>query len=335
MMRTIATGTSRPRQRGFTLIELMIAMMLGLMILSIVAALFEGTSRGRTEIERSDRLVESAQNALETLAEEVRHAGFYGELNFTGVAWQLPSPCAVAAADLGYGYAPYQLPVAVRGYLGDEDLPPCIANRRAGTAALTLRRVDVATTPQAQAKNAAFMQVSKCNKDIPPYWKVNSASAEFTLRNIDCATTADIRRVLVRTYYVATCNECGTDTVPTLKRVELDGDKLVETPIAEGIENLQVEYGFDMDGDGIADRYRNALSGDAGAADNDWSNVVATRIHVVARSTEGDRKYSASVTKRFDFGQAGGGDAGNDAYHRTMLSALVRIPNVAGKRENP
>ena len=63
--------------------------------------------------------------------------------------------------------------------------------------------------------------------------------------------------------------------------------------------------------------------------------VVAARIHVVARMIEADRTYKASATKRFEFGQAGRVDAGNDAYQRTMLSALVRIPNVAGKRENP
>ena len=310
-------------------------MTLGLMVLGIAAALFEGTSRGRTEVERSDRLIQSAQNALESLADEVRHAGFYGELNFTGVAWQQPDPCAVTAATLGYQYAPMQLPIAVRGFLAADELPDCVEHRRAGTAAFTLRRVDVATTAQADASGAAFLQVSKCNRDLPPYWKVATAKADFTLRNIDCATVADIRRVLVRTYYVSSCNECGVDSVPTLKRVELVGDKIVETPIAEGIENLQLEYGFDMDGDGVADRYRNALSGEAGTADNDWSNVVAVRIHVIARMVEADRNFNRSVTKRFELGQAGNVEAGNDAYKRTMLSALVRIPNVAGKRENP
>jgi type IV pilus assembly protein PilW len=327
--------TSCRRQRGLTLIELRIAMTLGLMVLGIAAALFEGTSRGRTEIERSDRLAENVQQALDTLADEIRHAGFYGELNFTGVAWQVPDPCAVKASDLGLSYAPYQLPVAVRGYRPDDELPDCVEHRRDGTSAITLRRVDVETTAKASAAGAAFLQISKCNQDIPPYWKVASASAEFTLRNIDCATLADIRRVMVRTYFIASCNECGRDTIPTLKRVELVDDRIVETPIAEGVENLQVEYGFDLDGDGVADRFRAELSGDAGAADNDWSNVVAARVHVVARTTQGDPGATASVTKQFDFGQAGSAYGGHDAYKRTMLSALVRVPNVAGKRENP
>lgn len=102
-----------------------------------------------------------------------------------------------------------------------------------------------------------------------------------------------------------------------------------------GVENLQVEYGFDVDGDGIADKYAAGLSGEAGAADDDWSNVVAARVHVVARTTQADAKFSASATKQFDFGLAGSASAGGDAYKRTMLSSLVWMPNVAGKRERP
>jgi type IV pilus assembly protein PilW len=335
MIHRVAMHPRLRQQRGLSLIELMIAMTLSLMVLGIAAALFEGTSRGRTDIERSDRLAASAQQALDSLAEEIRHAGFFGELNFTGVAWQLPDPCAVKSTELGLSYAPFQLPVAVRGYLADEDLPDCVEHRRGGTAAFTLRRVDVDTTAKASASGAAFLQISKCNQDIPPYWKVATKGDDFVLRNIDCATLADIRRVMVRTYFIASCNECGRDAIPTLKRVELVDDRIVETPIAEGIENLQVEYGFDMDGDGIADRYRATLSGEAGAADNEWSNVVAARVHVVARLTQVDRNFTPSATKQFDFGQAGNVEAGNDAFKRTMLSSLVRIPNIAGKRENP
>jgi len=284
MLHLFTMRTRRRHQRGLSLIELMIAMTLSLMVLGIAAALFEGTSRGRTDIERSDRLAASAQQALDSIAEEVRHAGFFGELNFTSVAWQLPDPCAIKSSDLGLSYAPFKLPVAVRGYLADEDLPDCVEHRREGTAAFTLRRVDVETTSQASASGAVFLQISKCNQDIPPYWKVASAGADFTLRNIDCTTTADIRRVLVRTYFIASCNECGRDTIPTLKRVELVDDHIVETPIAEGIENLQVEYGFDMDGDGIADRYRNALSGDAGssAGTGIWSSLGTSTPYSLA-----------------------------------------------------
>ncbi len=327
--------TSARGQRGLTLVELMIAMTLGLLVLGIAATLFEGTSRGRTEIERSDRLAEGAQQAIELLGDDIRHAGYYAELNLTGFANSVADPCATKLADLGFATSPAAVPVPVRGFRPEDELPDCVEHRREGTAAFALWRLAVDPTPRAQASGAAFVQVSKCDKELPGEWRYSSTASDFTLRNIDCATLADIRRVVVRTYYVAACNECGRDTTPTLKRADLVDGKIVETPIAEGVENLQVEYGFDVDGDGIADKYAAGLSGEAGAADDDWSNVVAARVHVVARTTQADAKFSASATKQFDFGLAGSASAGGDAYKRTMLSSLVWMPNVAGKRERP
>ena len=43
--------------------------------------------------------------------------------------------------------------------------------------------------------------------------------------------------------------------MPTLKRVELVAGQLTTTALAEGIEMLRLEYGFDVDGDGSPDTY--------------------------------------------------------------------------------
>jgi type IV pilus assembly protein PilW len=199
---------------------------------------------------------------------------------------------------------------------------------------VTLRRLAVDTTPPAEADGAAHVQVSKCNLDAPRAWRFTSDGSDFTLRNIDCATRADIRRVIARTYYVAACNECGRDTIPTLKRVDLDGDRVVETALVEGVENLQLEYGFDRNNDGNADVFLRGLSGVAGAPDNLWSNVVAARVYVLARSADAEAGH-VEAERRYDFGEAGTAYGTRDGYKRTMLAALVRMPNVAGPRERP
>ena len=56
---------------------------------------------------------------------------------------------------------------------------------------------------------------------------------------------------MVRAYYVASCNFCGdadnpSDGIPTLKRVEYFNGAYRETALAEGVENLQFEYAFDI-----------------------------------------------------------------------------------------
>ena len=333
-MTTHRRSSAFGRARGFTLVEIMVAMTLGLLVLGVTVTLFAGTSRGRTELERSNRLAENTQFALDLVGDELRHAAFFADLSLVGATRQVPDACATAPEALGFSMAPFTVPVGVRGYRPDDVTPACIANRRAGTAMFTIHRLAAETTPPADATGAQFVQVSKCNLDTPRLWRYTSDRAEFTLRNIDCATIADIRRVVARTYFVATCNECGRDTIPTLKRVELDGDRIVETTLVEGVENLQLEYGFDRDNDGNADVFLAGLSGVAGAPDNDWTNVVAVRAYVLGRSSDIEHGH-VDADRRYDFGQAGSQAGAADAYKRTLLAGLVRLPNVAGPREIP
>src|SRR5205085_10975595 len=97
--------------------------------------------------------------------------------------------------------------------------------------------------------------------------------------------------LFVRTYYVADCDECGSDTIPTLKRAELSGAQIVVTPLVEGIESLQLEYGFDGDGDGNPDRWLEAPDAALGAAFGDWSNVLAVRLYALVRAGDAQAGY--------------------------------------------
>ena len=326
-------GGSLRRHRGMTLIELMVAMTLGLLVLGVVTVIFSGTSGNRAALERGGRLAENAAYAVEVLSDEMRIAGFFGETNFTGVAWQVPDPCATALAAQGWSQAPFTAPVPVAGYQGNDAVPGCISNRKAGTAVIVTRRSSAETTPQASATGAYFLQASKCASD-PASWVFGGDPSSFTMHNLDCATIADIRESVVRSYYVSTCNECGSDNVPTLKRAELTGTQMTITPLVEGVENLQVFYGFDTDGDGNVDIYRAALSGVAGAADNDWSNVVSVKLYVLARTTDPEPGYVDS-SKTFDLGPGGVTQPVGDAYKRLLLTSIVRLNNSAGVRETP
>ncbi|HVE50918.1 MAG TPA: PilW family protein [Casimicrobiaceae bacterium] len=334
MKKRLHRRASQRHQRAFTLVEVLVAMTLALLVLGVTVTVFAGTSRSRSDLERSNRLAENAQFALDIVTEELRHAGFIADLNPAGAAYQIPDACATDSTAQGYGSAPFQIPVGIRGFTPAEATPACVTRRRANTAMFTVRRLAADTTAAASAIGANFLQVSKCNLDAPRVWRYTTDRTELTLRNIDCVTVADIRRVLVRTYFVAECNDCSRDTIPTLKRLDLEGTTIVETSLVEGVENLQIEYGFDVDNDGNADRFLPALSGVAGAADNDWSNVVAARVFVLGRSIDIEPGH-VEASRTYDFGQAGTLTGTTDAYKRTMLAMLIRMPNVAGPRERP
>ena len=319
--------------RGTTLIEVLVALTLASLVLGSVALVFAGTSRNRGDLERSARMNENAQYALDLLGDELRVAGFFAEVSVVGVAWQTPDPCATATASQGWSNAPFTAPVGLVGYRRDEPVPACLPRRRAGTAAVVLRRTSVDTTPVAQASGAPFLQVSKCTLDAKP-WVVSDKPADFTLRNLDCATVADVRQLLVRAYYVADCDDCGTDTIPTLKRAELSGGDVVVTPLVEGIENLQLQYGFDGDGDGNPDRWLDRPDATLGAAYGDWSNVLSVRVYALARTGDTQTAY-VDGTKTFNLGPAGYTAVANDGYRRVQLASIVRLNNPAGQRETP
>src|SRR5438477_5859446 len=87
-----ALGSGGSRTHGMTLIELMVAMTLGMLVLGVVAVIFSGTSGNRASLERGGRLAENAAYAVEVLGDEIRMAGFFAETNLTGVTWQVPDP---------------------------------------------------------------------------------------------------------------------------------------------------------------------------------------------------------------------------------------------------
>ncbi|MBA3776733.1 MAG: PilW family protein [Betaproteobacteria bacterium] len=320
-------------ERGFTLIELMVAVVIGLLVLGTVAVVFAGTSRNGADLERASRLAGNVHYALEMLTEEMRLAGYFAEMSFVGVAWQVPDPCATTTDAQGWSRAPFTAPVALAGFRRADPSPACVADRRPGTAILALRRASVVTTLPAAASAAPHLQVSKCRLDPSP-WVVSDRPADFTLRNLDCATVADVRQLLVRTYFVANCNDCGVDSIPTLKRAELVGGEIVVTPLVEGVEDIQIEYGFDADGDGNPDRYLDFPDAAIAPAYGDWSNVMAARLFVLLRSTDRQPGY-LDATKRFNLGEAGYTPVANDGFRRLLLSSVVRINNPAGQRETP
>jgi type IV pilus assembly protein PilW len=323
---------SRLRSAGFSLVELMIAMAVGLGLIAAVSALFAATSSGRAELSRTGRMFENGRYAQELLAEDLKLAGYYGELPLLVYGTTFPDPCTVDPAALGWQAAPpATVPPALVGYREGDAIPACIADRLAGTDVIVVRRVATATAPIGTIPaGTAYLQTSRCADDVPPFALATSAAA-LPLRGIGCDAIADPRRFVVRIYYVARCNVCSRDTTPTLKRIELIGGQLVVTPLVESIENLRFDYGFDVDADGVPDRYLRGRSGVAGAPDDDWGNVVAARVHVLVRTAEIPTGTLDDSVHRL--GLSGELGPFNDGWKRTVFAAAVRLTNPAGRRE--
>ncbi|HUG22271.1 PilW family protein [Piscinibacter sp.] len=330
------THCSRPSaQRGVTLIELMVGLTLGLIIATALLMLFANASISGQNLNRASVQIENGRYVSELLAEDLRLAGFYGEANLTGVGYASPDPCSTAVAS--WSSSPYTVPTPVQGYAPDDALG-CLLNRKAGTYALAVRRVavsttDVTTIPTVNTQN--YVQYSFCTSD-PSTTKLifGTDKTLFTLKSRNCADANTVRAYMSRIYYVASCNDCSGDGdgVPTLKRVDLEGDQIVVRALADGIEELRFEYGFDTDADGSADVYLTTTEAVVGPTSL-WENVMAIKVHFITRSLDKAVGSGLATAQEFQLGQTETLNVAADGYTRRAYSNVVRLINPSSVRE--
>ncbi|MEX1993020.1 MAG: PilW family protein, partial [Steroidobacteraceae bacterium] len=336
--------TPRSRQTGLSLVELMVSITLGLMILSGVLVVFVNTSAARNEVERTSRQIENGRYASELLSEDIRLAGFYGELGVAALAapGALPAdPCSTNAADWNSW-----IPVYMQGYDEGAGLAAttCVlGNLKPNTDVLVIRRARTCVAGVAGCDTAAngkpYVQVSLCGTEATTHVLGLQGTATFDKTQRNCTTVAGQREYFVRIYFVSTDNGAGQN-VPTLKRLQLTGAGWETVPLVEGIEEFQLHYGLDTTGDGVPDQYVANPNNYPLAAPTplaNWMNVVTVQFHLLARNLETTPNYTDAKTYYL-----GKDAAGSDirvtpglGYRRHVYSSLVRVVNPAGRRDTP
>jgi type IV pilus assembly protein PilW len=331
MMASNRSSLPRRSQRGLTLVELMVGLTLGLVITSALLLLLANASANGQSLQRAGMQIENGRYVSELLREDLRLAGFYGETSIAGALYETPDPCSTTPT--GWNGAPFTLPTPIQGY-GPADVLSCIAaDRKPGTYAIAVRRLSIDTIDPASlgvGNRQYYVQYSYCLDDVTtPRLVFDKDPVQLALRNRACSARNTARAYVTRIYYVASCNRCGIDTTPTLKRVELVGDALVTTALADGVDDLRLEYGFDTDGNGSADTYLSALGTGAAAS---WFNVMAVKVHLITRSLD-KATGNLATAQEFNLGGIGTVTVAADGYTRRAYSASVRLINPSGARE--
>lgn len=312
--------------QGFTLVELMVAVALGLLLLGALSALVTATVNNRTELDKTANRVENTRYALEVIGRDAELAGFIGE---SGKAWtyeQKDPPktqiCPAQNNPEQYGYEvlpDVSLPTPVQIITTG---PDCLAEEhwKSDTQILLITRVSTAKTKRADAQaGKMYVQVSNCNEDVSQIVAAvynPEQPAAFDLRTITCgrgsnpdkggdtggnASTGNgganegsgnenpwmpLREVIHRLYFVSECNRCGKDEIPTLKVLDYAAGKPTVTALAEGIDQLQLRAGFDHDHDGTPDITPNGIYLTAPTAPTVWADAITLSIEVTACDVE-------------------------------------------------
>jgi type IV pilus assembly protein PilW len=289
----------RSSQLGLTLVELMVAMVIGLVLVVAMSALFVNSSNSRREVELSSDVIESGRYGIDVLSRELAQTGFYGLLATpAGATSNVGNLCSNSVALWGDS-----LPSYVVGIQGGDADPACLG-RKAGTDAVFIQRASTCAAGAAgcgaEDPALAYLQVSECGEEYNTAGKQfvlkKGNDAAFILKTKACAAaTAERRQVVRRIYYVSPAD--------VLSYIEFrpDADP-VTVSIVENIEQMQVSYGFDTkpgDGAGTADCYAPApdlcgLPADA------WSEAVGVRIWLLARSSSPSNNTGNAATFTLD-----------------------------------
>jgi len=346
-------------QRGVSLVELMIAVTLGLMVLATLASVFANSSRSRTELDRVSRQIENGRFAMEILTGDIKLAGFYGELAVNAVTAGPPAPGAALPDPCSTDKNVWKsaMLIGVQAYDNGVGIPVCVPSidLKAGTDVIVVRRASTCEAGvagcAAAVANRPYLQVSKCSAaplqetaSIATTYVLDygTGNPPYNLHKRDCVNWAPVRQYMVSIYYISTNNGQG-EPIPTLTRMEFDGVQYTIVPLVEGIEELNVEWGIDNNNDGSPDIY----SADPSAytytgcatctSVENWQRVVTARVTLLARSTEASNNYTDQKTYTIGLDAAGIPitKTYNDAYRRHVYTSTVRIVNVSDRKDVP
>ena len=331
-------STNRMRQLGVSLIELMVAMVIGLfLILGAVTVFSQSRSTYRTA-ESVARLQEIGRLAMDVVETDVRMANFWGMsnradyiVNRAPIGQPPPTELTAAqqanAAVCGTTGAPSNYFVLnLDEYLGGSNNAytlSCAANNYlAGTDTLWLRRANE-TQPAAMDTNRIYLQTSRIRGTLfMPGCTAPTNQACIPADYLPPASQS--REVEAHVYYVSSRSTNRND-VPSLRRKRFasanggTGNAFIDEEIVPGVEDLQVRLGVDTNGDTNIDQYVNPGAVPAGGV------VVSATIWLRVRAEE--REIGFVNDTGYQYADMGAAVTPNDNYRRILLTKTIHIRN--------
>jgi type IV pilus assembly protein PilW len=268
------------------------------------------------------RVQETAQFAIDTIEADLRMASNWGmhsrgmsvdgrallgngnPLNIPnvppqcGVNWVLDLARPLDGSNNGYNLA-------------------CAANggAQANSDVVTVRRGTVAAT--APAVGRMQVQTTRTQGQI-----FNDGAVPAAIDPLESET----HDLLVNSYYVSPTSDL-IPGVPTLRRKTLGLNNIDDQEVAPGVENLQVQFGVDVDNDNTVDRYVNPgdpIFDATNAAFIPGARVITARVWLLVRSLGPE----VGLTDNRDY-EPGDVDLGtpNDQMRRLMISKTILLRN--------
>jgi len=304
--RDIDTGTLS-RQRGVSIVELMVAMTLGLFLLAALVQILLNGKQAFGSANYLSRLQENGRIASNLIISDLKRAGYMGgNSNITDISGSEGQVTPDDTCDTANNTWGRMISEPVFGLNETSAGYGCIP-------AGTYLRGDVVTMRYASPwiaqppfnANQLYLRSSLFEG------RIFKGSDEATNTVLD--TPQSVRELISYSYFIGdSTRTCNGDVVPSLFRVRLDdtGQPSLAEELLPGVENLQVQYGVNgqyLDADAVGT----------------WADVDTVRLWLLVRSECGESGFVDGKTYNL-------GDqvyVPNDDFRRQLYSSVVMIRN--------
>ncbi|USV58171.1 PilW family protein [Aeromonas encheleia] len=326
------------RTRGFTLIEWLIAMLIGVFLVGGGLSIFVA-SRATTEdsFDQSE-LQENGRIAMRLLTQDLKWAGFWGDYTGSpmaeGQGVTLSSGSAVTASN------------DCLDNLGQGSLPPSVGTNRTNRS-IWVTRIDnnkaivggafscipvtsrIANTDVISIKRLIGLPLADAAATANRFYLATTTQTAQMFKGGETIPTMPSERQLWEyqhfIYYLSP-NAAGNPELRKRYLTANGGSVLISGPMAEGIERMTVLFGVDdsLVPDGVIDRYVATNN----VTEQEWSEgrVVAARVFILVRSLQPSSSYvNNNVYQVGSTSVSGNGDG----FRRLLLETSVSLRNLA------
>ncbi len=342
-MKVLVVERVYPSAKGFTLVELMVSLSIGLVLFAGVMSVFVGMRTTTAETSSYGELQENGRFAVSVLTDDLLRQDLWGDYTGTFDISSISHSLVAPGNDcVGAGVNNASFPLAVghfRTLWGDtvasSNPMGCFSDAKIGSDVIQVKRVLAGDLIQRDADGSPILdvdgnQIPITNAAAGNYHLVTNGNDGilFSSGAVPAVENSRVWQYQHHVYYVRE-ETLGSNTVPVLMQGRLT-TRMSFAPIIDGIEMIHFMYGYDADTDpeaagyGIVDAFisaddmTEALWNDAGG-----TKIIAVKIFVLARNIAADNKYTNNNTYQL-------GDLSvtfNDNYRRLLFSSTVTLYN--------
>lgn len=322
------TRISFYRQRGVSLVELMIAMTLALVLSAAVITVFANNRHAYNQGENVQRMQDDARHALREITFDLSMAGHYGDLLIP--ASVTPDGALTLSTDCGPVAAPEWMYQTMQP--GTDQFLSVVAldNATPATAAANFSCITggefLTGTDVVSIKRVAGNRATTLNNG-QVYLRTNGTVGLLYKEPLVGAPTIPVSapnsawEYRPSIYFIRNYANNPGDGIPTLCKKVLRGVNpgMTTECLATGIEDLQVEYGIDTTADGFANVYM------PNPTLANMQSVVSARVSLLARTIDIDTRFANDKTFTLSNAPA---YSPTDSFHRRVVSTTVSIQNI-------